>query len=75
MGANLLSYQICRKYETTHNFFYLSLCMNNMSYLYVFCCILIQGLVNVVIDVCPKAGHRWCACHIFANLRDIREER
>ena len=48
-------------------FIYLSLCMKDLSYLYVFCCILMQGLVNVIIDVCPKAEHRWCACHIFAN--------
>ena len=32
-----------------------------------FCCILMHGLVNVVIDVCPEVEHRWRACHIFAN--------
>ena len=30
---------------------------------FVFCCILMQGLVNVVIDVFPEAEHRWCARH------------
>ena len=24
-------------------------------------------LVNIVSDVLPKALHRWCASHIFAN--------
>ena len=46
-------------------FIYLSLCMKDLSYLYVFrciymffCCILIQGLVNDVTYVSPKAEHK-----------------
>ena len=74
MGANLLSYQICKRYGTTHHFylftfmyegFELFICF--LLYLYIFCCILMQGLVNAIIDVCSEAEHRWCACHIFAN--------
>ena len=57
-------------------FIYLSLCMKDLSYSYVFCCILMHDLVNVVIDVCIEAEYRWCARHIFEiGLRDIGKER
>ena len=42
--------------------------MKDMSYLlFVFCCFLMQGLVNDVIDVYVKVEHRWYDYHIFAN--------
>ena len=32
--------------------------------------------MNVVIDVLPKAEHRWCARHIFSNWsKSIGDER
>ena len=67
-------YQTCKRYDTTHHFHLLSICMKDLSYLnvfllylYVFCCLLMQGLVNDVIDICLQAEHKWCAHHTFAN--------